>query len=47
MSLLELVLLGVAVSNKELQLDHKLDIYDVEKILDSKVSKKKIEYLVK
>jgi hypothetical protein len=46
-SLLELALLGVAVSNKKLQPDHKLDIYDMEKILDSRVSKKKIEYLVK
>jgi hypothetical protein len=47
MSLLELAPLGVAVSNKELQLNYKLDIYDVERILDSRVSRKKIEYLVK
>jgi hypothetical protein len=46
-SLLKLAPLGVAASNEELQLDHKLDIYDVKKILDSKVIKKKIEYLVK
>jgi hypothetical protein len=46
-SLLELALLGVAVSNKELQLDYKLDIYDVKRILDSRVSKRRIEYLVK
>jgi hypothetical protein len=46
-SLLKLVLLGVAVSNEELQPDHELDIYDVEKILDSRVSRKKIKYLVK
>jgi hypothetical protein len=45
--LLELTLLGVAVSNKELQPNHKLDIYNIERILDSRVSKRKIEYLVK
>jgi hypothetical protein len=45
--LLELMLLNVTVSNKELQLNHKLDIFDVEKILDSRVSRRKIEYLVK
>jgi Chromo (CHRromatin Organisation MOdifier) domain len=38
---------GVAVGDEELQPDHELDIYDVERILDSRVSKKKIEYLVK
>jgi hypothetical protein len=46
-SLLELAPLGVAVSNKELQPNHELDIYNVERILDSRVSRKKIEYLVK
>jgi hypothetical protein len=46
-SLLELALPGVVVSNKELQPDYELDIYNVEKILNSRVSKKKIEYLVK
>jgi hypothetical protein len=46
-SLLELVLPRVAVSNEELQLDHELDIYNIKRILDSRVSKKKIEYLVK
>jgi Chromo (CHRromatin Organisation MOdifier) domain len=46
-SLLELALPGVVVSNEELQPDYELDIYNVEKILDSRVSKKKIEYLVK
>jgi hypothetical protein len=45
--LLELALPGVAVSNEELQLDHKLDVYDMERILDFRVSKKKIEYLIK
>jgi hypothetical protein len=46
-SLLKLAPPGVVVSNEELQPDHELDIYDVERILDSKVSRKKIEYLVK
>jgi hypothetical protein len=45
--LLELALPRVAISNKELQLKHELDVYNVEKILDSKVSKRRIEYLVK
>jgi hypothetical protein len=47
MSLLKLALLGVAISNKELQPNYKLDIYDVKRILDSRVSRRKIEYLVK
>jgi hypothetical protein len=46
-SLLELAPPRVATSSKELQPNHKLDVYDVEKILDSKVSKRKVEYLVK
>jgi hypothetical protein len=46
-SLLKLTLLRIAVSNKELQLDYKLNVYDVKRILDSKVSKRRIEYLVK
>jgi hypothetical protein len=46
-SLLKLVLLGIVISNKELQLDYKLNIYNVERILDSRVSRRKIEYLVK
>jgi hypothetical protein len=46
-SLLELALPGVAVSNEELQPNYELDIYNVKRILDSKVSKEKIEYLVK
>jgi hypothetical protein len=46
-SLLELALLGIAVNNKEIQLDHKLDIYNVKKILDSRVSRRGIEYLIK
>jgi hypothetical protein len=45
--LLELVLLGVVIGNKELQLNYKLNIYNVKKVLNSKVSKRKIEYLVK
>jgi hypothetical protein len=45
--LLELVLLNVVVNNKEIEPNYKLNIYNVEKILDSRVSKKKIEYLVK
>jgi hypothetical protein len=47
MSLLKLAPPGVAVSKEELQPDYELDIYDVERILDSRVSGKKIEYLVK
>jgi hypothetical protein len=47
MSLFKLTLLGVAVSNKELQLNHELDVYNVKRILDSKVSKRRIKYLVK
>jgi hypothetical protein len=46
-SLLEPALPGVAVSNEELQPNYELDIYNVKRILDSKVSKEKIEYLVK
>jgi hypothetical protein len=46
-SLLELAPPGVVVSNEELQPDHEPDIYDVERILDSRVSGGKIEYLVK
>jgi hypothetical protein len=46
-SLLKLVLLGVAVSNKEIEPKHKLKVYNIKRILDSKVSNKKIEYLVK
>jgi hypothetical protein len=46
-SLLKLVLLGIAVSNKEIELNYKLNVYNVERILDSRVSKKKVEYLVK
>jgi hypothetical protein len=46
-SLLELAPLGVAISNEELQLNHELDVYDVKRILDSRVSEKRIEYLVK
>jgi hypothetical protein len=45
--LLKLALLGIAVSNKEIKPNHKLDVYDIERILDSKVSRKKIKYLVK
>jgi hypothetical protein len=45
--LLELVLLGVVVGNKELQLNYKLNIYNIKKVLNSKVSKRKIKYLVK
>jgi hypothetical protein len=47
MSLLELALLGIAVSNKEIKSNYKLNIYNIKRILDSKVSKKKIKYLVK
>jgi hypothetical protein len=47
MSLLKLALPGVVVSNKELQLNYELNVYNMERILDSKVSKKKIEYLIK
>jgi hypothetical protein len=47
-SLLKLVLEDVVVSNKEIELNtYNLDIYNIKKILDSKVSKRKIEYLVK
>jgi hypothetical protein len=46
-SLLEPAPLGVAVGNEELQPNYELDVYDVERILDSRVSKKKIEYLIK
>jgi hypothetical protein len=46
-SLLKLVLLGIAVSNKEIELNYNLNVYNVERILDSRVSKKKVEYLVK
>jgi hypothetical protein len=45
--LLKLALLEIAVSNDEIELKHKLDVYDVKKILDSRVSKKGIKYLVK
>jgi hypothetical protein len=45
--LLKLALLGIAVSSEEIEPNHKLDVYDIEKILDSRVSKKKIKYLVK
>jgi hypothetical protein len=45
--LLKLTLLGVVVSNKEIELEHELDVYNVEKILDLRVSKRKIKYLVK
>jgi hypothetical protein len=40
---------GVAeTSSKEIQLKHELDVYNVEKVLNSKVSNKgQIEYLIK
>jgi hypothetical protein len=47
MSLLKLALLGIAVSNKQVKPKNKLNIYNIKKILDSKVSNKKIEYLIK
>ena len=35
-------------SNKEIQLEHELDVYNVKRILDSKVSNKgQIKYLIK
>jgi len=35
-------------SNKEIQLEHKLDVYNVKRVLDSKVSNKgQIKYLIK
>jgi hypothetical protein len=46
-SLLELALPGVVVSNKEIELKHKLNVYNVKKILDNRVSKRKAKYLVK
>jgi hypothetical protein len=46
-SLLELALPEVAISNEELQPNYEPDVYNVERILDSRVSKKKIEYLIK
>ena len=47
-SLLKKALVRIAVSNKEIQLDKDLSIYNVEKILDSYVSKdKRLKYLIK
>ena len=38
----------VEPSNKEIELEHKLNVFDVKRILDSKISKKgHIKYLVK
>jgi hypothetical protein len=35
-------------NNKEIELEHKLDVFDIERILDSKVNNKnKTKYLVK
>jgi hypothetical protein len=46
-SLLKLALLRIAVNNKEIEPNYKLNVYNVKRILDSRVSKRKIEYLVK
>jgi hypothetical protein len=46
-SLLEKALDSVRLSNKEISLEEDLDVYDIERILSSRVSNKKIEYLVK
>jgi hypothetical protein len=47
MLLLKLVLPSVITSNKEIKQDYKLNVYNVKRILDLRVSKKKVEYLVK
>jgi hypothetical protein len=46
-SLLSKALLNVITNNKEIQLAEELDIYNVKRILASKISNSKIEYLIK
>jgi Chromo (CHRromatin Organisation MOdifier) domain len=46
-SLLEKALDNIVTSNKEIQPEEELNIYDVEKILASRVSNGKVEYLIK
>jgi hypothetical protein len=46
-SLLSKVLPNATTNNKEIQLAEELDIYNVKKILASRISNNKIEYLIK
>ena len=46
-SLLEKAPQNVTTSTDEIQPEEEPDVYDVERILDSRISKKKTEYLVK
>jgi hypothetical protein len=46
--LLKEALAGIADSNKEIQPENEPDMYNVKRILDSRINdKKRIEYLVK
>jgi len=47
MLLLKAVLKGAALSYKEIELENELDVYNVERILNSRISKQTVKYLVK
>jgi hypothetical protein len=46
-SLLSKALLSIITNNKEIQPEEEPDVYNIKRILESRISNSKVEYLVK